>query len=222
MPTPTARAIRTAPSTACCTPTSAGCSRSAPAKRERYCRRAARAIRSVMLIDRTAVSGWRSAWSCRRWSTAGAACCGAASSASPSTTTRCSRSTRSATPSDRSRSPTGDESRNNRLIAVLAFGEGWHNNHHAFPSMAYHGMGRRPDATGLVIRGLERVRAGVGRAPSQRGCNRTPPRRAAPGRSGCRRLTGQPPGAAGSVPWEYVTAGYRMSAVAEGSCPASG
>ena len=36
---------------------------------------------------------------------------------------------------------TGDESRNNRLIAVLAFGEGWHNNHHAFPAAAYHGMG---------------------------------------------------------------------------------
>ena len=52
---------------------------------------------------------------------------------------------------------TGDESRNNWLVAALAFGEGWHNNHHAFPSMAYHGMGRHPDATGLVIRGLERV-----------------------------------------------------------------
>jgi len=52
---------------------------------------------------------------------------------------------------------TGDESRNNWLVAVLAFGEGWHNNHHAFPSAAYHGMGRRPDATGLVIRGLERA-----------------------------------------------------------------
>ena len=52
---------------------------------------------------------------------------------------------------------TGDESRNNWLVAALAFGEGWHNNHHAFPSMAYHGMGRQPDATGLVIRVLERA-----------------------------------------------------------------
>jgi stearoyl-CoA desaturase (Delta-9 desaturase) len=52
---------------------------------------------------------------------------------------------------------TGDESRNNRLIAIFAFGEGWHNNHHAFPAMAYHGMGSRPDATGLLIRGLERA-----------------------------------------------------------------
>jgi stearoyl-CoA desaturase (Delta-9 desaturase) len=52
---------------------------------------------------------------------------------------------------------TGDESRNNRLIAILAFGEGWHNNHHAFPAAAYHGMGSGPDLTGSVIRGLERA-----------------------------------------------------------------
>ena len=52
---------------------------------------------------------------------------------------------------------TGDESRNNRLIAILAFGEGWHNNHHAFPAAAYHGMGSGPDITGSVIRGLERA-----------------------------------------------------------------
>ena len=32
-----------------------------------------------------------------------------------------------------------DEARNNRLVAVLVFGEGWHNNHHAFPSSARHG-----------------------------------------------------------------------------------
>jgi stearoyl-CoA desaturase (delta-9 desaturase) len=50
---------------------------------------------------------------------------------------------------------TADESRNNWLIGLLAFGEGWHNNHHAFPGMAYHGMGRRQiDLNGLVIRGL--------------------------------------------------------------------
>jgi stearoyl-CoA desaturase (Delta-9 desaturase) len=52
---------------------------------------------------------------------------------------------------------TGDESRNNRLIALFAFGEGWHNNHHASPSAAYHGLGSGPDATGLVIRALERA-----------------------------------------------------------------
>jgi stearoyl-CoA desaturase (delta-9 desaturase) len=34
----------------------------------------------------------------------------------------------------------GDESRNNAVIGVLALGEGWHNNHHAFPSSARHGL----------------------------------------------------------------------------------
>jgi len=34
----------------------------------------------------------------------------------------------------------GDESRNNPVIAVLAMGEGWHNNHHAFPTSARHGL----------------------------------------------------------------------------------
>jgi stearoyl-CoA desaturase (delta-9 desaturase) len=33
-----------------------------------------------------------------------------------------------------------DWSRNNFVIAVLTFGEGWHNNHHAFPSSAIHGL----------------------------------------------------------------------------------
>ena len=36
--------------------------------------------------------------------------------------------------------PVGDQSRNNPLIGVLALGEGWHNNHHAFPSSARHGL----------------------------------------------------------------------------------
>ncbi len=33
-----------------------------------------------------------------------------------------------------------DESRNNAIFGVLAFGEGWHNNHHAFPTSARHGL----------------------------------------------------------------------------------
>jgi stearoyl-CoA desaturase (delta-9 desaturase) len=33
-----------------------------------------------------------------------------------------------------------DESRNNAVVGVLALGEGWHNNHHAFPSSARHGL----------------------------------------------------------------------------------
>lgn len=33
-----------------------------------------------------------------------------------------------------------DHSRNNVIFGVLALGEGWHNNHHAFPTSARHGL----------------------------------------------------------------------------------
>lgn len=35
---------------------------------------------------------------------------------------------------------TGDDSTNNFAIAMLTFGEGWHNNHHAHPQSAKHGL----------------------------------------------------------------------------------
>jgi stearoyl-CoA desaturase (delta-9 desaturase) len=35
---------------------------------------------------------------------------------------------------------TRDGSRNNWLVALLSFGEGWHNNHHAYPTSARHGL----------------------------------------------------------------------------------
>ena len=35
---------------------------------------------------------------------------------------------------------TGDNSTNNKWVAALTFGEGWHNNHHAFPSAAKEGF----------------------------------------------------------------------------------
>ena len=35
---------------------------------------------------------------------------------------------------------TGDKSTNNWFVAFLAWGEGWHNNHHAFPFSAKHGL----------------------------------------------------------------------------------
>ena len=35
---------------------------------------------------------------------------------------------------------TGDDSKNSFLIALLALGEGWHNNHHKFPSAARNGF----------------------------------------------------------------------------------
>ncbi|MEM0925492.1 MAG: acyl-CoA desaturase [Planctomycetota bacterium] len=34
---------------------------------------------------------------------------------------------------------TTDDSRNNWFVAIIAYGEGWHNNHHAHPRMAKHG-----------------------------------------------------------------------------------
>jgi stearoyl-CoA desaturase (delta-9 desaturase) len=38
------------------------------------------------------------------------------------------------------RFPTRDDSRNNWLLALLTFGEGWHNNHHHFPGSARQGF----------------------------------------------------------------------------------
>jgi stearoyl-CoA desaturase (delta-9 desaturase) len=38
------------------------------------------------------------------------------------------------------RTPGQDRSTNNWWVALLAWGEGWHNNHHAFPASARHGM----------------------------------------------------------------------------------
>ena len=53
---------------------------------------------------------------------------------------------------------TEDESRNNWIVALPTFGEGWHNNHHAFPGSAVHGLGRRQvDVSWWTIRGLERL-----------------------------------------------------------------
>jgi stearoyl-CoA desaturase (delta-9 desaturase) len=52
---------------------------------------------------------------------------------------------------------TTDESRNVFWLALPTFGEAWHNNHHAFPTSARHGLGRwQLDPSALVIRGLER------------------------------------------------------------------
>ena len=38
------------------------------------------------------------------------------------------------------RYPTNDDSRNNLWLALITFGEGWHNNHHYFPSSARQGF----------------------------------------------------------------------------------
>jgi stearoyl-CoA desaturase (delta-9 desaturase) len=53
---------------------------------------------------------------------------------------------------------TDDESHNLLWLAPLSFGEAWHNNHHAFPTSAFHGLGRgEVDLSGIVISGLERA-----------------------------------------------------------------
>jgi stearoyl-CoA desaturase (Delta-9 desaturase) len=58
----------------------------------------------------------------------------------------------------RRRFETGDESRNVFWLAPISMGESWHNNHHAFPTSAFHGLRRSElDFGGLVILGLERL-----------------------------------------------------------------
>ena len=58
----------------------------------------------------------------------------------------------------RRRFDTGDESRNLFWLSLPTFGESWHNNHHAFPTSAEHGMrGWELDPSALVIRGLEKT-----------------------------------------------------------------
>ena len=52
---------------------------------------------------------------------------------------------------------TRDQARNLAWLAPLAFGEAWHNNHHAFPTSARHGLSRwQIDPGGWLIGGLER------------------------------------------------------------------
>jgi len=53
---------------------------------------------------------------------------------------------------------TNDASRNEWVVGMLAFGEGWHNNHHAFPRSAFHGLHWwQFDFSGYLIWTLERL-----------------------------------------------------------------
>jgi stearoyl-CoA desaturase (Delta-9 desaturase) len=53
---------------------------------------------------------------------------------------------------------TVDRSRNEWIVGLLAFGEGWHNNHHAFPRSAFHGLHWwQFDVSGYLIWTLERL-----------------------------------------------------------------
>ena len=54
---------------------------------------------------------------------------------------------------------TPDDSRNNPAVAVVSLGEGWHNNHHAYPQSARHGLRWfQLDPTWMLIWSLARVR----------------------------------------------------------------
>jgi len=52
--------------------------------------------------------------------------------------------------------PTRDDSRNLWWVGLLAYGEGWHNNHHAFPARARHGhRWWELDMTYMLVRAME-------------------------------------------------------------------
>jgi len=54
---------------------------------------------------------------------------------------------------------TTDVSRNNWVVGILGLGEGWHNNHHAFPASAFHGFRWWEfDLSGRLIRLLESLK----------------------------------------------------------------
>ena len=53
---------------------------------------------------------------------------------------------------------TRDDSRNNWWVALMTFGEGWHNNHHAQPVSARHGLAWYEfDPTYLTLRLFEKL-----------------------------------------------------------------
>ena len=52
-----------------------------------------------------------------------------------------------------------DRSTNNWPLAIISFGESWHNGHHAFPTSAVHGIGRgQVDPTAAMIRLFEKMK----------------------------------------------------------------
>jgi stearoyl-CoA desaturase (delta-9 desaturase) len=63
---------------------------------------------------------------------------------------------------------TKEDSRNLWWVGLVAWGEGWHNTHHAFQRSARHGFGWELDMTWLVIRASP---LGVARTSSS--CPRT-------------------------------------------------
>jgi len=72
-----------------------------------------------------------------------------------------------------------DESRNVWWLSWLSFGESWHNNHHAFPTSAFHGLRKLEiDPGGWVIWSLEKLGLawGVVRIPMDKQASKLAPR----------------------------------------------
>ena len=90
------------------------------------------------------------------------------------------------------------------------FGEGWHNNHHAFPASAIHGLGRwQVDVSWWTIRGLERL----GLAWDVKVSDAETQRRAAARRRGCSSAA-RPESARSSCARRRPSAGARGSGTA--------
>ncbi len=51
---------------------------------------------------------------------------------------------------------TKDASHNIAVLSLVGLGDSWHNNHHAQPRLANHGIGRQLDSSALLIRTFER------------------------------------------------------------------
>ena len=68
--------------------------------------------------------------------------------------------------------PTRDKSTNLWWVALLTYGEGWHNNHHAFQTSARHGLDWwEIDMTYLTIKLLS-----LSESPATSSCRRSPGR----------------------------------------------
>jgi stearoyl-CoA desaturase (delta-9 desaturase) len=51
-----------------------------------------------------------------------------------------------------------NNSKNNRFLAAVTFGDGYHNNHHRYPRSAFHGLKKdEMDLNGIIIVGLSKL-----------------------------------------------------------------
>jgi stearoyl-CoA desaturase (delta-9 desaturase) len=73
---------------------------------------------------------------------------------------------------------TSDQSHNLSWLAPIAFGEAWHNNHHAFPTSARHGLGHRQiDPGAWLISALQHTHLAwdvISISPARQQAKRTP------------------------------------------------